>query len=144
MDPITAFGLTCNIIQVLSFGHEALSLCKRVCRDGSPEPDLAYNSTHLKALSTKLVESLDGARTSTKLSEEQHGLQDIASKLRDVTTQLNKLIEEVTVGGTPSRRKSAAKTMKYLLSYKRKIQSLEKTMASFQNTLNSEILVHLW
>jgi len=144
MDPLTAFGLACNVIQVISFGHEALSLCKRVCRDGSPEPDLAYNSTHLKALSTKLVESLDGARTSTKLSEEQHGLQDIASKLRDVTTQLNKLIEEVTVGGTPSRRKSAAKTMKYLLSYKRKIQSLEKTMASFQNTLNSEILVHLW
>ena len=91
-----------------------------------------------------LVMSLDKSRTVKELSREQSDLQEIASRLMNVTTQLNKLVEEVTVDGTPSRRKGAANTMKYLLRYKGKIQSLEKTMVSFQNTLNSEILMQLW
>jgi hypothetical protein len=62
----------------------------------------------------------------------------------DVTTQLGKLIEEVTVDGPPRRRAAVANTMKYLLQYKGKIQSLEKAMVSFQNTLNSGTLAHLW
>jgi hypothetical protein len=144
MDPLTAFGLTCNVIQVLSFGHEALSLCRRFCRDGSPEPDLSHNSAHLQSLSKKLLESINAAQTSNKLSREQEDLRSIASKLMDVTTQLSKLLEEVTIDGAHRRRTAVANTMKYLLRYKGKIQSLEKAMVSFQNTLNSGTLAHLW
>jgi hypothetical protein len=144
MDPLTAFGLTCNVIQVLSFANEALSLCRRVCRDGSPEPDLAYNTAHLQNLSKKLLESLNAGQTSDKLSKEQYDLRQIASKLMIVTTQLSKLMDEVTVDGAPSRRTAVANTMKYLLRYKGKIQTLQNTMESFQNTLNSRILAHLW
>lgn len=145
MDPLTAFGLTCNVIQVLSFGHEALSLCRRVCRDGSPEPNLSHNSAQLQSLSKKLLESINAAQTSNNsLSREQEDLQSTASKLIDVTTQLSKLLKEVTVDGAHRRRNVVANTIKYLILYKGKIQSLEKAMVSFQNTLNSGTLAHLW
>jgi hypothetical protein len=62
----------------------------------------------------------------------------------NVTTQLSKLLEEVTVVGARRRRTAVANTAKYLLRYKGKIQSLEKAMLSFQNTLNSGLLAHLW
>ena len=144
MDPLTVFGLTCNVIQVISFGHEAITLCKRVCRDGSPEPDLAYKSTHLQTLSMSLAESLDKAQNSMGLSKQQINLRETAFKLKNVTTQLNELIGEVTINDYTSRRKGAANTVKYLLRYKSKIQSLEKALGIFQNTLNTESLVHLW
>jgi len=144
MDPLTAFGLTCNIIQVLSFGHEVLSLCRRICRDGSPEPNLSHNSAHLNSLSKKLLESINAAQSCNSLSREQEDLRSIASKLMDVTTQLSQLLEEVTLDGADRRRTAVANTMKYLLRYKRKIQLLEKAMMNFQNTLNSGTLTHLW
>lgn len=144
MDPLTAFGLTCNVIQVLSFGHEALSLCRRVCRDGSPEPNLSHNSAHLQRLSKKLLESINAVQASNQLSREQEDLRSIASKLVDVTTQLSKLLDELTIDGAHRRRSAIANTIKYLLLYKRKIQPLEKAMVSFQNTLDSGTLAHLW
>jgi hypothetical protein len=55
-------------------------MCRRVCRDGSREPDLAYNSAHLQNLSKKLLESLNAAQTSGKLIEEQYDLRHIASR----------------------------------------------------------------
>jgi hypothetical protein len=144
MDPLTALGLTSNVIQVISFGREVLSLCMRVYRDGSLEPDLAYNAVYLQSLSTKLVESFHAAQTPNQLSKDQYGLQDIASKLLKTTNQLNQLVEDIGVGGASSRRAVVGYAMKYFLRYKTKIQSLEKTMIGYQNTLNSRILVHLW
>jgi hypothetical protein len=89
MDPLTALGLTCDVLQVITFGREVLSLCMRVYRDGSLEPDLAYNALHLQSLSTKLVESFRAARTPNQLSKDQYDLQDIAFRLLKTTNQLN-------------------------------------------------------
>jgi hypothetical protein len=144
MDPLTALGLTCNVIQVISFGREVLSLCMRVYRDGSLEPDLASNSAYLQSLSTKLVESFRAAQTPNQLSKEQYDLQDITSKLMRTTTQLNELVEDIRVDGASSRRAAVRYMVKYFLRYKKKIQFLEKTMVGYQNTLNSGILAHLW
>jgi hypothetical protein len=69
-------------------------LCMRVYRDGSLEPDLAYNAVYLQSLSTKLVESFRAAQTPNQLSKDQYGLQDIASKLLKTTNQLNQLVED--------------------------------------------------
>jgi hypothetical protein len=103
-------------------------MCRRVCRDGSREPDLAYNSAHLQNLSKKLLESLNAAQTSGKLIKEQYDLRHIASRLMIVTTRLSQLMGEVTVDGAPNRRTAVVNTMKYLWRYKGKIRALEKNL----------------
>jgi hypothetical protein len=144
MDPLTVLGLACNVIEVVNFGREILSLCMRVHRDGSPEPDLAHKAAYLQSLFTKLVGSFRAAQTPNQLSKDQYGLQNIASMLLKTTNQLNQLIEDIRGGGASSRRAAVVYTVKYLLRYRTKIQSLEKTMVGYQNMLDSGILAHLW
>jgi len=59
-------------------------------------------------------------------------IQSTASKLINVTTQLSKLLEEVTVDEAHRRRTAVANTMKYLLRHKWKIAARSSPASQLQ------------
>lgn len=142
MEALAAFGIACNVIQVISFSHEVLSTCKRVCRDGSPQPDLEKNSNQLQRLSTKLLESINEPQST--LSKQQYELRSMATRLCDTIGQLITLLDDVKTDGASSRLTAVKKTFKNNFRYKQKIRELEKAIQSHQNTLDSGMLAHLW
>lgn len=142
MEALAVFGIACNVIQVISFSHEVLSTCKRLYRDGSPQPDLEKNSDQLQRLSTKLLQSIDEPRST--LSRQEYDLRSMVLRLSDTTGQMIILLDNIKMDGAPSRLAAVKKMLKYNLGYKQKIRELDKAVQGYQNTLDSGMLAHLW
>ncbi|KAJ0305294.1 hypothetical protein COL5a_008918 [Colletotrichum fioriniae] len=58
LEGIAGLSLACNVMQLISFGHEAISMCRRVYESGSPEPGLSEHAESLKAVCDGLEKSL--------------------------------------------------------------------------------------
>ncbi|KAK1723021.1 uncharacterized protein BDZ83DRAFT_627517 [Colletotrichum acutatum] len=59
LEGIAGLSLACNVMQLIRFGHEAISMCRRVYESGSPEPSLSEHAESLKAVCDSLEKSLD-------------------------------------------------------------------------------------
>ncbi|KAJ4168988.1 hypothetical protein NW754_010920 [Fusarium falciforme] len=79
MEPLAALGLACNIMQLLSFGGEAISLCRKVYKTG--EIDLV-DPTKLKS---EILAESKGLLATT--------LQQVASGQQDRSHQMVKALE---------------------------------------------------
>ncbi|KAG7044043.1 NACHT domain-containing protein [Colletotrichum scovillei] len=58
LEGIAGLSLACNVMQLISFGHEAISMCRRIHESGSPEPGLSEHAESLKAVCDGLEKSL--------------------------------------------------------------------------------------
>ena len=88
MEPLTIFGLVCNVFQVISFAHEVYDVSKRINEDGSPDVSSLGNASRLESLSQKLDSSIKDFNK--PLTSEQHELQKTAQKCLEVSRKLQK------------------------------------------------------
>jgi hypothetical protein len=95
MDPLSALSLACNIMQIVSFVHEAYETSKRISEDGSADSTSLGNATRLAALSRKLDGSINAM--DKPLTKEQHDLLTTAQKCAEVS---NKLQKDLQISGT--------------------------------------------
>jgi hypothetical protein len=97
MDPLSAFGLACNVFQALSFAHESITLLYHISKGRHPDKGLVTRTTELSDLSKTLVASLKQSRnTSGVFSADDVALLETATKARSVVEKLEKVLKEIS------------------------------------------------
>jgi hypothetical protein len=88
-------------MQVISFGHETISLCNRPHHGGSLDANLEHNARHLSSLSESLRDSINAARTARPLTRGQHDLQAVAERCLEASTKLLHELDKFATPGAP-------------------------------------------
>ncbi|KAE9364918.1 hypothetical protein N431DRAFT_386847 [Stipitochalara longipes BDJ] len=143
MEAVAALSIACNVMQVISFGHETISLCKRLHHGGSLNADLEHNARHLSGLSESLRDSISAARTARPLTKEQNDLKAVAERCLEASTKLRHELDKFSMPGTPSGLATLKKAFRAQFR-KNSIEALRKIMNECQSTLQSDLLFRLW
>lgn len=61
LDPLTAMGIACNVMQVISFCCETISLAKRMKEDGTLDPKLRDFADRLFTATARLKQYVDSS-----------------------------------------------------------------------------------
>ncbi|KAK3317446.1 hypothetical protein B0T19DRAFT_292204 [Cercophora scortea] len=141
MEALAALGVACNVMQVLSCGHELFSLCKRLFRTGDAGHGLRENAEAMRSLSTTLQKSL--AILPQPATEAEHELLKIADACLTSSTELVAELEKASGGSTKGKWGAAigsALKMKLRIGH---IEQLEKKMQQCQQTLESGLLLRI-
>ena len=139
MDPLSALSLACNVMQVISFCHETISLCKRLHREGSSYPDLDDFAAHLSSLSSTLHDSIDTKKSNGRLDEQEKELQLVAKESYVASISLQAELAKVSNVAGGSHRAAFKATMKTIWR-KNTLDRLEQTMLANQKLLESKLL----
>lgn len=74
MEALTALGVACNVMQIVSFMHETFSSCKEILKSGQADPSLEENVKTISVLTKSLRDSLktvsNGAKPITEAENE--------------------------------------------------------------------------
>jgi len=141
MEPLITLGLACNVMQVISFGHEAVSMCQRVHQSGSPLYDNNFEKVtkQLAELSANLAGDL--TKQSQPLNRGDKALVDIAN---DCTKAVTDILDELGfLKGKQNDLRDALKIAIKTAWRKKRLTRLEKNLAEWQKTMETGILVRL-
>jgi len=149
MEPLIALGLACNVVQLVSFGHEVLSLARRLSKDGSPDANLADKSARLSDLSSELKDSLSAQNHARALDQNQLRLQTVANRCLSLSNNMAEELDKIRLKADP--KGSNSKSQRTLLGQtwtslrrKSKIQKLQAEMAQVEQTMQTIILTDMW
>jgi hypothetical protein len=98
IEDIAVVGLTCNVLQVISFAHESLLVIEHIAKDRNPEPLLAGNAAHLGKLSKDLQKSLDES-TDMQTSSTNQNFSDLykaALKCQEITSMIDSELKKIS------------------------------------------------
>ena len=140
MEALAALGVACNIMQVISFCHETVSVSLKIYKNGSSDLDLAKNASQIQ----KLAEQLDvvvnnSAAILTSNSQPRAEVvaiaRDCASTAKELGLKLNQT--------TSSKAGAVGRALKIRLQ-KSKLDDLEQKLMRHQQTLQSRLLFEIW
>ncbi|OHE91648.1 hypothetical protein CORC01_13038 [Colletotrichum orchidophilum] len=145
LEGIAVLSLACNVMQLISFGHEAVSMCRRIYESGSPEPGLDDYAKGLKAVCDDLEKSLGKKPTpaptvKTPLSEKR--LLDFATKCVKHAKDLEEEMKYLSPSqpGTFGALAVAPKVM----WRKKRLERLRLNLADAQKLMDTSILERLF
>ena len=141
MEAIAALGLACNVMQVISFSLEVISVAKQVATSGAIEPDLADRASRLSELSSSLDESLSGLPT--PLAPPQHELKEVAQKCCSASLELRDELNKLAPKGRHKVVRILGSSVKSVMR-KNSIKKLEKSMLQWQGILDSGLMIRIW
>jgi hypothetical protein len=95
MEALAALGLACNIMQMISFGHELVVAFQEISRTGSSEANLIERSTAFIHLSKSLTTQLSKEHIAPGSLEE--GLIILSQKCKDVATEMHAVISSISL-----------------------------------------------
>ena len=148
MDPITAFGLACNVIQVVDFGLKTVSIARHLSKDGitASHDQLREIGKDLASAVVKLQEILtDSASVSSNFADpDDQVLFDLSEKCYDTATKLRAEVDKLTVTAT-GIRKVVDVPKKTVASWRKaeKLEELRDTLEAHRRALDTQILVAL-
>ncbi|KAI1858064.1 uncharacterized protein JN550_012886 [Neoarthrinium moseri] len=143
MEPLSALGIACNLMQVISFTGEVIHLCKQVYKRGSQDPSLEGNAKALSSVITSLHDSLTSPESRSPCNEATRELQDLARKCLDATSRLSAELDKI---GASRSQGHLGKTMVSVCKHLAKsgdLRNLEKEIHGYQKVLESGLLVRL-
>ncbi|UPK92477.1 hypothetical protein LCI18_003412 [Fusarium solani-melongenae] len=138
MEPLAALGLACNIIQLLSFGGEAISLCRKVYKTGEIDPSLKDYSSQ----TAKICENLNDTLTQRQLDlgPDALALQQSATMCKAAADKLNRELELLTpTSGASGWRRGFTAPIK-AIRYKHYLSELEKDLNNLKSGLDTQLL----
>jgi len=143
MEALAAFGLACNVMQVINFVHEAAQVGKTIYDTGSLDPNLADTTEGL----TKSLEGLKTAmdKAPVPLTKDDRELLEIAEGSLSTAADLRAELDKIS--GSLSKGKAAAAFRAWLKAAtggRRRIEKLDKIMRSRQAVLETRLLIRLW
>ncbi|KAK0373283.1 hypothetical protein CLIM01_09364 [Colletotrichum limetticola] len=150
LEGIAGLSLACNVMQLISFGHEAISMCRRVYESGSPEPDLSEYAESLKAVCDGLEKSLGkrptpvpaAAAAFTRAPAMEKRLLDLAAKCVKNARDLEEEIKFLS----PSQpgKLGALVAAPKILWRKRRLERLKGNLDDAQKVMDTSILERLF
>ncbi len=146
MDPISAFSLACNVIQVVDFSIKVASTCRELYKNGiaAEHQETEIMSEHLTGLRSSLLSSsvFSTSRVSQQTNEDENKLKEIATSCSETAAELVALLQSLRVEGPHKRRQAVTKTAKASWE-SRKIESIQAKLKQYQEVLDTRILVSL-
>ncbi|KAK0723456.1 hypothetical protein B0T26DRAFT_750728 [Lasiosphaeria miniovina] len=83
LEPLAAYGLTCNVMQVISFASETAPVCKVIFETGTLDPSLVKRTAGLSEALTSLGDLLDSAPK--PMNSDDQKLLDVAANETSLT-----------------------------------------------------------
>lgn len=173
MEPLAAFGIVCNVMQVIDFSHNLFLQCKELYDTGQDNPSLELNAKSLAALSDKLVDSLEAESTdeltktneaktietpktteanktakttTTTKNEAQIELEQVATRCIKATDAFAAELEKLAAAKPKGHVGRAMRGVfkRWRWTPARQLQRHEDEMRELQNVLDNGLLSRVW
>lgn len=137
MDPLSALSVACNVMQVISFGIETISLCKEIYKTGHPDFNLAASGCHLEEIATSITEQLN--RFPNNLTAKDKEFIEVANQCLEDAKALR---DEVAYLDPKKRREIGAAISATVRSFRhsRRLRKLKENLLMSQRTLETSLL----
>ncbi|ETS86535.1 hypothetical protein PFICI_00363 [Pestalotiopsis fici W106-1] len=143
METLAALGIACNLMQVISFTGETITLCKHIYKRGSANPSLETNAKTLQVLIQSLDKSLQASTSQLPSDKATQELGELAKKcLVAVTTLSTELAKIATAASKGSIGKTIIAISRHLCKYG-DLRRLQDEIQGYQSTLESGLLVRI-
>lgn len=142
MEALAAFGIACNVIQVMDFAAKTASKCREIAETGSTNELLDYDRTseQLAGLLEGLKISIDDAPK--PLGKEDQELYDFSKECCAVAQELQSKLEDLT-GATQARKRRKVSQLAKTLVSSGSIRKICRRLEGYERTLNTSLLVRL-
>jgi len=121
-ESLAIFGIACNVMQVISFAHDSITVFKQLHHEGCADPSLRKAADQMRDTNNSLVDSINVNCGNARLTAEEAELLElanecsgIAKKLSDELNKLANASSSKTISGTvgpPGTTAGAQKTVK--------------------------------
>jgi hypothetical protein len=146
LDPLSAFSVACNLLQVLDFGLKALTkaIDYRQASDGAlPEHrDLGDVLNTLKSLNIDLQSSMVECGKTNPLSKAQARLEEANNKCLLVSTDFIDLLDRLKVKNQSALLECLRMGFKTLW-YKDEMNRIKSTLSQVRDNLNIALLIYI-
>ncbi|KAM4058922.1 hypothetical protein HRG_008201 [Hirsutella rhossiliensis] len=142
LEVLAAFGLACNVMQVIGFVHEGVQVGKTIYDTGCLDPSLADATDCLAKGLEDLKRSLE--TTPKPLNRDEQELLDVAMGSLDTATGLKAELDKIAGVASKSKQSAALRGwLRTIMGGKRRIEKLEKAMRSRREVLESRLLLRV-
>jgi hypothetical protein len=139
-EALAGLSVAANVMQVINFSVETISVCKQIYDSKSPAPEKKSNAQSLQAAVDDLQRSLPSLATSSPRDRELHHL---ATRLLALTGEIQIELQKCQIPQGTSKLRVIGKALKYNLSRKRKVESFESSIDGLEQIMQTRILVDL-
>ena len=141
MDAIAAFGLACNVVQVVNFGMDVVSICRELYRGGS-----LSKYDHLEDMTNHLIGLRDALDSPTAQGKQNlrkcqdPALLDLAGKCSTTATELFAELQKLKINGSPKKRQVISRSARSLWKQS-SINKIQTRLDEYKKILDSRILI---
>ena len=146
MDPLTAFSLTCGVIQVVDFSTKIVVKCRQIYKDGatSENKEIETMAEYLTGLATdlKLPSLTENPGSADQLYHDNQELLQLAVQCSETATELVNEIQKLSIQGRQRKRDAFRMTVKVV--WKKDVtKNIQKRLEGYRQTLDTRILINL-
>ena len=151
MDPLTAFSLTCGVIQVVDFSAKIVGKCRELYKDGasSENKEIESMARHLTDLATDLTvpdtilpNIFQNPGSAPQLYPDEQELRKLAQQCSRTAAKLIDELEKLSIQSRHRKRDAFRKTLKII--WKRDtIEGIQRSLEQHRRTLDTRILITL-
>ncbi|GAB1310717.1 hypothetical protein MFIFM68171_00927 [Madurella fahalii] len=137
MAELAALGLACNVMQVISFTGETISVCKQIFARGSADPALTDFASKLITSMEKLKQSSLSTTPATQASA------DLADAAEAVSKTAADLLDILGIASSQGSVKASVKSGIMMTFNMGRIRKLERELDKRRKLVETEVLAHL-
>lgn len=140
MDPVSAFALACNVLQIVELSLKAAQKCKEIYRTGSLSEydEIEKLTTNLRSANTDVESHI----SKTNLSPTDVRIKKLAIEANDNATALIVIFSQLKLIGKQNAGRALLQAIK-TLSKRKPIEKLVQKLEKQDKALNSVILKDL-
>ena len=146
MDPLTAFSLTCGVIQVVDFSTKIVAKCREIYKDGASSEYKEIESTtrHLTDLTTglRLPNTAQSSGSAPQLYHDEQELLKLAQQCSGTATELINELKKLSIQGRHRKRDALRKAVKGAWKHSA-IEDIQRRLEQYRRTLDTRILMNL-
>ncbi|KAJ3536752.1 hypothetical protein NM208_g6589 [Fusarium decemcellulare] len=139
LEPLAALGLACNIMQIITFTGESISICRRIYNGGQPDSGLHDYSQRLLRTSESLRDII--SRSTGNLSLDDQALRDSAERCINIADNLMKEMQSLSTPKSQNGLRSSLRQGVKTIFRKPRLERLENDLRNIQSAMHTELLV---
>ena len=146
MDPLTAFSLTCGVIQVVDFSTKIVGKCRQIYKYGvsSEYKEIESTTRHLMDLTAdlELPSTIQSPGSAPQLYHDDQELLKLAQQCSGTAIELINELKELSMQGRHRKRDALRKAVKGAWKHSA-IEDIQKRLEQYRRTLDTRILMNL-
>ncbi|OOQ84423.1 hypothetical protein PEBR_30443 [Penicillium brasilianum] len=140
-EALVAFGLACNVMQVIGFVQDGAHMCKTIYGTGSLDPQLAQTTRYIAESLERLRESLGHV---LPFGKEEQELLEIAQGSLHTAAELKAELEKISCTMAKGKHSAAFRGwLRATLGGSKRVKRLEKVMRDRQHILETRLLLRI-